>query len=260
MRPIGEPLLEDLFRAALDHVQQPGRAGTFADRGEVDDHGDVLVGLPGVAPHVLVDPDRSDAVEPVDVVDQNASAFGEDRVIGGVPRDPEPFGDAGDGEVLTHDPFQRLSQTATRQLRPRFGGLAGVLAPHVAAAGAPVAADDDHQRRGAPAQRLVCQPPGHGVTGRALAAAAATPLVRLDDTARKQCPLWLEALADDLKPKPVEAAERGEVRAGEGSVRHVEISQKIRVEEGLLPGRRPRARNCLVPGNASDHCQGRAAG
>ena len=34
-RPGGEPLLEHLLRAALDHVQQPGRAGARADAGPV---------------------------------------------------------------------------------------------------------------------------------------------------------------------------------------------------------------------------------
>ena len=58
LRPLGQPGLERLLRAALDHVQQPRRAGPVTDRGEVDDHGDVLVAAPGVPPHVLVDADR----------------------------------------------------------------------------------------------------------------------------------------------------------------------------------------------------------
>ena len=58
LRTVGEPRLERLLGAALDHVQQPGRAGAVTDRGEVDDHGDVLVAAAGVPPHVLVDPDR----------------------------------------------------------------------------------------------------------------------------------------------------------------------------------------------------------
>jgi hypothetical protein len=58
----GEPGLEDLLGAALDHVEQAGWASAVPDRGEVDDDGDVLVATPGVAPHVLVDPDRGDGV------------------------------------------------------------------------------------------------------------------------------------------------------------------------------------------------------
>ena len=48
--PFGQPRLEHLLRAALDHVQQPGRSGAVADRGEVDDDGDVLVAAAGVPP------------------------------------------------------------------------------------------------------------------------------------------------------------------------------------------------------------------
>src|SRR4029078_4255239 len=37
LRPVGQPVLERAFGAALDHVEQPGRAGLVADRGEIDD-------------------------------------------------------------------------------------------------------------------------------------------------------------------------------------------------------------------------------
>ena len=56
---VGQPVLERLLRAAFDHVQQPGGPGAVPDRGEVDDHGDVLVTAPGVPPGVLVDPDHA---------------------------------------------------------------------------------------------------------------------------------------------------------------------------------------------------------
>jgi len=72
-----EPLLEHGLGAALNHVQQACRAGLVSGGGEVDDHGDVLVTEPGVTPHVLVHPDRSDAVEPGGVIDQHTAAFGE---------------------------------------------------------------------------------------------------------------------------------------------------------------------------------------
>ena len=100
-------------------------------------------------------------VEPGRVVDQHPLALGQDRVVGGVPRHPEAFGDPGDGQVLDHERLQRPPQPTARQLRPRLGRAAGVLAPHVPAAGAPVAADRDQQRRRTPAQRLVRQPPDH---------------------------------------------------------------------------------------------------
>lgn len=61
---------------------------------------------------VLVDPDDLGAVEPADVIDQDLLTFRQDGVVGGVPRDPEPFGHAGDGEVLDHDALQRPPQSA----------------------------------------------------------------------------------------------------------------------------------------------------
>jgi len=85
LRTLSEPLLERLLGAAFEHVQQPGRPCAGTDRGQVDDHGDVLVPAAGVAPDVLVDPDRGDAVEPARVVDQDPLALGQDRVVGGVP-------------------------------------------------------------------------------------------------------------------------------------------------------------------------------
>src|SRR5215218_8455612 len=190
--------VDGLLGAALDHVQQPRWAGVVADAGQVDDHGDVLVAAAGVAPHVLVDSDHLHPVEPGGVVDQDALALGQDRVVGGVPRDSEAFGDTGDGEVLDDDPFQSPPQTAARQLGPRLGCAAGVLAPHVTAAAAPVPAHVHLQRGGPPPQRLVRQPSGHRVTRDAFAAAAAAPLVRVDDSAGQHRTVGVESLAEDL--------------------------------------------------------------
>jgi len=221
--PLGEPLFEGLLGAALDHVQQPRWAGVVADAGQVDDHGDVLVAAAGVAPHVLVDSDHLHPLEPRGVVDQDALALGQDRVVGGVPRDSEAFGDTGDGEVLDDDPFQSPPQTAARQLGPRLGCAAGVLAPHVTAAAAPVPAHVHLQRGGPPPQRLVRQPSGHRVTRDAFAAAAAAPLVRVDDSAGQHRTVGVESLAEDFQAELVQMAERSQVRTGEGSVRHVEV-------------------------------------
>jgi len=197
-----------------------------------------------VCRHTLVDPDHPDAVEPTWVIDQDALALGQDRVVGGVPRHPETFGDAGHGQVLTHDPFQCPAQAATRQLRPRLGRLAGVLAPHVPTARAPVATDCDQQRRGPPAKRLVRQATHHRVPRSALAPAAATPHIRLHDAARQDRTVRFEPLPHDFKSKLVEASERGQVRASEGSVRHVEVVQMGGVRTSIIgrPRRLPRDR------------------
>ena len=55
--------------------------------------------------NVLIDPDHGDALEPGDVVDEHPAPLGQDRVVGGVPGVPEPLGDAGHAQVLTHDAF-----------------------------------------------------------------------------------------------------------------------------------------------------------
>ena len=235
----GQPRLEGLLGAALDHVQEAGRPGAFADRGEVDDHGDVFVAAAGVAPDVLVDADHGHPVEPAGVIDEDPLALGQHGVVGGVPRHRETFSDAGHAQVLAHDPFQRPPQSAARELRPRLGRLRGALAPHVPAPGAPVAADRDQQCRRSPAQRLVRQPPHHGVSRRSLAAAALAPLVRLNDPARQDRSVRLEALPDGLEAELVQAGERGQVRAGEGSVRHVEVFRMGSVRTPIIGRPRP---------------------
>ena len=231
LRPVGRPRLERLLGAARGHVQEAGRPGAFTDRGQVDDDGHVLVAGAGVAPGVLVDADDLNAVEPARVVDEDPLALGQHGVIGGVPRHRQTLSDAGDGQVLAHDPLQRPPQTAAREPRPRLGGLAHVLAPHVPAPGAAVATDRDQQCGRPPAERLVCQQPTHRVPCSALTAAAATPLVGLNDTAGEHGLVRFEPLASHHQSKFVEAAEGGQVSAVEpsiwgrhsGSVRHVEV-------------------------------------
>ena len=83
---VRQPRLEGLLGAAFDHVQQPRRPGAVADRRQVDDHRHVLVPTAGVSPHVLIDPEDVHVLEPVRVVDQDPVAFGQDRVVGSVPR------------------------------------------------------------------------------------------------------------------------------------------------------------------------------
>ncbi len=134
----------------------------------------------------------------------------------------------------TTTPFQRPAQTASRQLRPRLGSLGGVLAPHMRTLAAPVATDGDHQRRGSPPERLVGKASDHGVTHSALAAAPTAPLVRLEDPAGQYSPVWIEALPYDFEAEVVDPGERGQVRAGEGSVRQVEVFQVAGVGTAIL--------------------------
>jgi len=159
---------------------------------------------------VLVDADDLHAVEPVRILDQYPLALGQDRVVGGVPRHPKTLGDPGNAQVLAHDAFQRPPQPAPRQLRARPGSLAGVLTPHVPAAGAPVAANRDQQHRGTPAQRLVRQPAGHRVARGAFAATTATPAAGFDNPARQHRTIRVNPLTDGFKSQLIEPAERGQ--------------------------------------------------
>ena len=195
----------------------------------------------------IIDAEDLHAIEPLRVPDQDPSALGEDGVVGGVPRHPEAFCDAGDGEVLADDALQRPAQAAAGDPGSGLGGLAGVLAPHVAAVGAPVAADRDLQGRGPPAQRLVRQPPDDAVAGCAFAAAASAPggtsrlrgMVGFGDPAGEDRAVRLEALTDAVKAELVKAAERGQVGGSEGSVRHVEVFQMGCVGTPILGRPRP---------------------
>jgi hypothetical protein len=73
----------------------------------------------------------------------------------------------------------------------------------------------------------VGQSPDHGVTGRPFASAPAAPLirsvVRFDNPTRQHGTVRFEPLADDFEAELLKTAERGQVRAGEGSVGHVEV-------------------------------------
>ena len=130
-------------------------------------------------------------------------------------------------------------QAAAGQLSSRLGRTRGVLPPHVPASAAPVAADRHLQHRGPPPQRLVRQPTDHTVARRALAAAAPAPLIRLDHTAGQDCPIRLKALPNNREAELIQPAERGQVEAGEGSVRHVEVFQLGGVRTPIIGRPRP---------------------
>ena len=59
------------------------------------------------------------------------------------------------------------------------------------------------------------------------------------DPARQHRPIRLEALPDNLQAELVEAGERGQVRAGEGSVKHVGAFRMDGVRTSILGGPRP---------------------
>ena len=60
--------------------------------------------------------------------------------------------------------------------------------------------------------------------------------VRVDDPAGQHRPIRLEALPGHLQPQPIQPAERRQIRAGEGSVEHVEVFLEGRCEN-FHPGK-----------------------
>ncbi len=129
--------------------------------------------------------------------------------------------------------------SAPREAGPRLGREAGVLAPHVPTPDAPVAAHPDEQRRGTPTHRLVRQRPGDGVARHALTPAPSAPAVVLHDAAGQHRPIRLQSLADDFQAEVIETSERGQVRASEGSVRHVEVFRMGGVRTSIIGRPRP---------------------
>ena len=79
----GEPGLERGLGAALDHVEKPRWACAVADRGEVDDDGDVFVATPGVPPDVLIDAQDLHAIEPGGVVGECPRIAADDLAANG---------------------------------------------------------------------------------------------------------------------------------------------------------------------------------
>ena len=67
------------------------------------------------------------------------------------------------------------------------------------------------------------QAPNHRVPHHPLLAAAVTPIIGIGHPASDDRPPWLEALTDRDQPKLIKAAESGQVRGSEGSVKHVEV-------------------------------------
>ena len=68
-------------------------------------------------------------------------------------------------------------------------------------------------------------------------------ILGVNDLAGRHCQVGLEELPDDFEAELIEACERGQVRAREGSVKHVEAFQMGSVRTSIL--RRPRR----LPGN-----------
>lgn len=104
---------------------------------------------------MLINTNDFHTVEAVRIIDQDPPSFGQDSLVRGIPGHSEPLGDPGDRKVLADDSFQSPAQPTTRKFRPRLGSLGSVLAPHMPAPAAAVAADAHQQRSRPPPEGLM---------------------------------------------------------------------------------------------------------
>jgi hypothetical protein len=81
----------------------------------------------------------------------------------------------------------------------------------------------------------------HRVAWRVRAVAATTPVVGLDNQAAQHRTVLFDAFAGKLEAEIVHTSEGGQIRAGEGSVMHIEVFQMSGVGTFILgrPGPSP---------------------
>src|SRR5699024_226683 len=139
-RSVFQPLLEHLLRPSGHHVEQTCWACCLADRGEVDDDGDVLVATPSVPPYVLGDTDDADPVETRRVIDQQPVTLSEHCGARGVPGHGEFARDHAHGVVVDAGGTQRPADAGSRDLRSCGRRSSGVLTQYAVALDAFVAA------------------------------------------------------------------------------------------------------------------------
>ena len=160
-------------------------------------------------------------------------------MLAALPGHAQGLSDTRHRQMVDDQPRQCPAHRHVRELGARIGRLTHVLAPHVSALLAPVAAHAHAQHGGAPPVRLVRGAPDHRVTRLALASAASAPPVLTSNTARQYCMVGLNALARHLQPQAIKARERGQVRAIKGSIRYVEVFQMDGVGTPIIGRPRP---------------------
>lgn len=160
-------------------------------------------------------------------------------VLAALPGHADGLGDVRHRHMMNEHARQRPAHRRTRELRARIGRLAHILAPHMGALLAPVAAHAHVQDRGAPPVRLVRQAPNHRVTRLALASAASTPPVLTSNPASQHSMVWQYALARHFQAQVIQARERAQVRAIKDSIGHVEVFQMDGVAISIIGRPRP---------------------
>ena len=157
-----------------------------------------------------------------------------------MPGDPQGGCYPGDRHALQGKGPQPPLHRRAGQPRPGLSQAGRVLSPHPAAVGAGEAPQAYHQLRGSPPHRYVGQAPGHRPTGYSLSAAGLAEGVLKPDrhAALDHRALGCEVLAHRGQSQGSQPQEGRQIRAGEGSLRHVEVSRDGCVAAPII--RRPR--------------------
>src|SRR5699024_9579320 len=233
-RSVFQPLFEHLLRTASHHVEQTCRSCALADRGEVDDDGDVLVTTPGVPPYMLVDTNDADPVETGRVVDQQPLTFSEDGGVRGVPGHGEFRSDDGHGVVIDDEGTQRPVEAGSRDLRSWWRRSCGVLTPDAATLDAFVTAEANVKRGWSVAERFVGQLADDGVANDPVAAAPSAPVISSVWLAFQDGLLPGDVLAGAGQIEGVESAECRKVRGRESRLGHVEVFRMDCVRTSII--------------------------
>ena len=127
------------------------------------------------------------------------------------------------------------------QPRPGLSQGGGVLPPHPAAVGAGEAPYAHQQLRGSPPHRYVGQAPGHCPTSLPLGAADLAERVLKPDrhAALHNGSRRGQELTHRGQPQGVQTQEGRQIRVGEGSLRHVEVSLMACVAAPIIGRPRP---------------------
>ena len=160
-------------------------------------------------------------------------------VLAAFPGHAQGLGDTRHRQMVDDQPRERPAHRRPRELRARIDRLTHVLAPHVSALLAPVAAHAHVQNRGTPPVRFVRQAPDYRVTCLALAPTASTPPILTNNAARQHCMVWPHALAGHFQAQVIQAHERAQVRTIKDSIGHVEVFQMDGVGISIIERPRP---------------------
>ena len=239
--PGGEPGLEDLLGPARGHARQTCRTSPVAHRRQVDDHRDVLIAPLGAAPHMLIDTEDLHAVEAMGIVQQRGLSACQDRGVGGVPSHPQRLRGPGDRHGLKAEGPQPPLHRRAGQAGSGPGQSRGVLPPYPAAVPAGEAPHTHHRPGGPPGHRHVRQASGHRPPSRPLRPAhLAEGILQADGhAALDHRPLRRQEPAHRGQSQGLQAQEGLQIRAGEGSLRHVEVSVMACAAAPIIGGPRP---------------------